>query len=523
MKKLLKKSLCLILTAIIALMSAAPCFAAYDEKPTVYVTGAQTNDLYSADGKRIYPLDDSLDAGQIIKDALAPCLEKLVIGFITGDYEDYAQEFYDVFVPIYEDVALDKNGEVSDGSHPQYNIYNCRTPQKSSGYDQWDYRFWYDWRISPMIAADELKTYIDMVKAATGEDKVNLMGRCYGANVIAAYLVKYEDHALANVDDVAYLSSSITGIDMLAAIFSGEIKFDDQAIDNFVNYFMNEENLIEDETTKLFILTLVELFNQVKVLGLTGEGLEMLIDEIKYDLIPLLLRDTFGSMPSYWSMVTPELYEQSIEFVFGDCREEYAKLIEKTDDFHYNVQLGVEEKMLELKEKGIDFQIFVKYNFPDYPLYRGATALSDGNTTCVRQGFGGEYADYGTVFSDDYINSLEDKTYLSPDLKINAASCLFPENTWFIKGMHHDIFPSCINYFAMDVMNGETNVSDGVKAQFTEYKDDKCIPIEGTDSDATKAPDTPLVSLMRFLTAFFNFISKIINGELSFDGLFGDE
>ncbi len=523
MNRTLKKIVCLILTVIMTVSAVPLCFAANEEYPTVYITGAQTNEIVAADGSTLYPLDDDLDAMQIIKDALAPCLEKLVIGFITGNYEDYAQEFYNVFVPIFEDMALDKNGEASDGSHSRVNINNCEILKKTGGYNEWDYHFGYDWRISPMIAADELKIYIDMVKEATGEDKVNLMGRCYGANVIAAYLAKYEEHALSNVDDIAYMSSSVLGIDMLAALFSGEMKFEDQAIENFVNYFMEEENLIEDETTKLFVLTLVELFNQVKVLGLTGEGIELLVNEVKKDLIPLILRDTYGSMPSYWSMVTPELYEKAIDFVFGDCKEEYAKLIEKTDDFHYNVQLGAEEKMRSLAEKGIDFHIFVKYNFPDFPIYDGATALGDGYTTCVRQGFGGEYADYGTVFSDKYIASLENKTYLSPDLKINASTCLFPETTWFIKDMEHETFPYAINRFALDVMNGELTVSSGVKPQFSTFDGKVCTETVGTDEDATKAPDTPLVSLMRFLTAFFNLITKIINGELSFDGLFGDK
>ena len=79
-----------------------------------------------------------------------PCLEKLAIGLVLDDYEAYAQEFYNAFVPIYEDIALDKNGEVSDGSHPARNIHNADLPKKSGGYGEWDYRFWYDWRISPL-------------------------------------------------------------------------------------------------------------------------------------------------------------------------------------------------------------------------------------------------------------------------------------------------------------------------------------------------------------------------------------
>lgn len=161
---------------------------------------------------------------------MAPCLEALALGIITDDYSKYGQELYNAIVPFYGPVSLDKNGEASNGSHTANTIYTCNIPKKTRNFGVWDYRFWYDWRISPIEAAAELKTYIDMVKEATGKDKVNLMGRCYGANVIAAYLEKYEAHALESIDDVAYLSSSLLGVDYLTAIFAGEIGFSDVAI-----------------------------------------------------------------------------------------------------------------------------------------------------------------------------------------------------------------------------------------------------------------------------------------------------
>lgn len=513
----MKKLISAVLVALMLFSCMVPAFAEDTEHPTIYITGAQTCALYNADGTQLYPLVDDVEAMDVIKEALVPCLKKLVKGMLTNDYKEYAQEFYNVFVPIYEDMALDVNGEVSDGSYPEHTIYNCDVPKKNRNYNEYDYRFWYDWRISPMIAADQLKEWIDMVLEATGETKVNIIGRCYGANVAAAYLAKYEDHALAHVDDVAYLSSSVIGLDMLTALFTGNIKLDGDAIDNFLNYYMDEENLIEDAELNLFLLTTIELMKEIKALDLTGAMLELLISRIKTDLIPPVLRDTYGSMPSYWSMVNPEDYEEARDFIFADCKETYAKLIEKTDDFHYNAQIDAEERMFALDEKGIDFYIFVKYNFPDYPIYSGAACLGDGNTSCVRQGFGGEYADYGTVFSQDYIDSLEDTTYLSPDLKINAATCLFPETTWFIKNMHHETFPYPINRLALDVMNNEAVVSDGRYPAYQEYVEDgnKLILVEGTDEDAEKVKKNIFRMIIDFFKSLIEVMKKLFNGEIA--------
>lgn len=513
----MKKLISLVLVAMMLFACMVPAFAEDTEHPTIYITGAQTCKLVKADGTQLYPIVDDVEAMDVIKEALVPCLKKLVKGMLTNDYKEYAQEFYNVFVPIFDDMALDVNGEVSDGSHPEYTIYTCNIPQKTKNYNENDYQFWYDWRISPMAAADQLKEYIDMVLAATGEKKVNVLGRCYGANVIAAYLTKYEAHALETVDDVAYLSSSVIGLDMLTALFTGNIRLDGDAIDNFLNYYMEKENLIEDAELNLFLVTALELFKEIKALDLTGAAVELLISRLKSDLIPPILRDTYGSMPSYWSMVTPESYEEARDFIYAGCEDTYAKMIEKIDDFHYNAQIDAEERMLALDEKGIDFYIIAKYNFPDYPIYSGAACLGDGNTSCVRQAFGGEYADYGTVFSQDYIDSLEDTTYLSPDLKINAATCLFPETTWFVKNMHHETFPYPINRLALDVMNNEAVVSDGRYPAYQEYVADgnKLILVEGTDEDAVPEQKNFFKLILDFFKSLIEVMKKLFNGEIA--------
>ena len=133
-----KKIISLILAIVMICSLAVPAFAAKtaDEHPTIYVTGAQVNQLIDAEGNVIYPND--VDAGQIIKDALMPCIEKLFTGFLTGDYKPYVEEFRKAFSPIFADRVLDENGEASDGSHSTRTIYNCNMPGKKSNYSEYD-------------------------------------------------------------------------------------------------------------------------------------------------------------------------------------------------------------------------------------------------------------------------------------------------------------------------------------------------------------------------------------------------
>lgn len=510
----MKKIISLLLSCLLIFSFCVPAFAADEERPTVYVIGARVTHIYAADGSLLFP-NDSVDVAQVIKDAIRPCLQKLALGIMTDNYEAWAQEFHKAVIKAMGKMPLDKNGEVSDGSYAEH-PYNYSLPKKSSNYGAYDYRLWYDWRTSPLETAELLKKYIEEVKAVTGEEKVNITGRCYGANVVQAYLTLYPEHALANVDDVAYLSSSVDGIDVLGAAFTGDIELDDQAITNFADYYMENGDLIEDEETRALIMAAVELFNEVKVLGLTGDALELFVETVKDDIFPLVLKDVFAGWPSYWAMVPAEKYEEAKAFIFKGVEDEYAGFIEKCDNYYNNVQLKAEETLRELDRQGIDFYMISKYNFPDFPVYEGATALSDGNTSVKRQSFGATCADHGTVLSQKYLNSLEDKTYLSPDLKINAATCLFPETSYFIKNMHHETFPAAINDFAMNVMNKEATVSGGQYSQFLLYNGTSTLQvIEGPDEDATKPASNPIALLLNFLARLAKFIERIFKGEIS--------
>lgn len=521
----MKRIVSLLLCVLMVFSLSLPAFAAAEpeEYPTIYVTGAQTNDLYSAEGERIWGSMSDIDFKSFLSESIMPCIEELLKGAAVRDYEAYAKKLNSYVVPLFEKVVLDKNGEASNGSHPANHSSTVAVSSKQSGYGMWDFRFWYDWRLSPVTTAEELKNYIDRVIGTTKKDKVQLVGRCYGANVIQAYITLYKDHALEYVSDVAYFASSVAGIDFMSALFSGEVVLDSKAVTNFVEYYLEEENLIEDDILSDFVYALLELFNQAKLLGIGTDTLLLLFDEIKYDLIPEVLPSIIGTWPSYWAMVTPELYEKARDFIFAENKQEYAGLIEKTDEYHYNVQLVAEETILELQDKGINFYNFTKYGYPDMPLYEGAANESDSTTSVPRQSFGAECADYGETFSKEYLDSLTDKTYLSPDLKINAATALIPERSWFVKGLHHNWFGE-LHDMTLEIMRYDMTVHNEKYPQYLlRVNSDTLVPVTESDDDYVKSTQGIVGAAIRLLTAFIRVLTNIINGKLSLDlsGLIG--
>lgn len=196
----MKKIISIVLVLLMIMSMATVAFASYEEYPTVYVIGAHKNEIFNAEGKKIYPLDADVKA--IIKSAVVPCLEELAFGTAKGDYSELAKEITTAIAPVFSEVILDKNGDVSNGSYTMFYTSTENVEGKTSGYGVWDARFWYDWRESPIKTAAELKTHIDNVIKATGKSKVQLIGRCYGANVIAAYIELYKEHAKKYVSDI---------------------------------------------------------------------------------------------------------------------------------------------------------------------------------------------------------------------------------------------------------------------------------------------------------------------------------
>lgn len=524
-KKIFALTLCLILTLSVA---APAAIAAEEEYPIVYLEG-YGDGLFKSDSKRsedtrIYPTN--ADVGAIVKQALEPCLKELANGLITDNYDKYCDELYNAVAPIYKDLILDKNGEASDGSGDGYNPATQKLSLKKYSDTLRGYRFHYDWRLSPMDIADELKIYIDRVKEHTGKSKVSLVGRCLGGNIISAYLAKHESHASASIKSVVMYISSSNGIKAIGGLFSGNIVLKDDNIDRFAAYYIPQKELISDDGISELVTSLITFINEARVLGLGADALQTIVDTVKADLVPRLALACYGSFPSYWAMVDTETYEEARNFIFKGLENEYAGMIEKIDDYYYNVQLTIEATMKRLEEKGVSFGIVSKYNLPALPVYAEADEQSDGFTGVRETSFGATSAKLEKVLSKEYISSLESTAYLSPDHKIDASTCIFPETTWFIKNITHADFPACIDELISSFVysNGTMTIHSNEKfSQYMEFDEEASTisPVEGLDEKEPEkgSKESIFTSVIRFFTALMNFIRRLINGD--FENLFG--
>ncbi|MBQ8504371.1 MAG: hypothetical protein IJ491_08885 [Clostridia bacterium] len=536
----MKKVISIVLAVIMLMAMAVPAMSASaaDTVVTVYLEGYGSG-LYDANGKHVYPTDYDIMGN--LKEVLDDLLKDLGKGMLLGDYDDYCDRLYDALAPAFAEMKLDNNGEATDANGNAYfgRGHNPVTHIKHSNskFDGGYYRFDYDWRLSVEYNADLLEQFIKNVMARTGATKVNLVGRCLGGNIVSAYLENAPEESLAKVNKAILYIPSTLGVEFISALFSGNIVLHPDAVDNYVKYSLAGNDILgegEDDSLLQAITTIVEFVNEVYILGFGTDVVEEIVQAVKDNALSRILRDSYASFPSFWSMVKAEDVDEAIALVYNtpELQTEYAGMIEKIKSYRDKVQLNAEETMLELTEKGVDIMVISKYNFANFPLSDDALKQSDSVASTTATSFGATTSNFGETLSDKYIKSIpeENLKYLSKDNMIDASTCLLPEKTWIIKNLYHDTFPDSVDKLMNKFMTSENMTINTYEEypQFLKFDEetDTLSPVEGLDEGdiiERGTIKTKLSSLMRIITLILNFFTKLLNGELSLGGLFGGD
>ena len=482
-----------VLTVVMAVMPAVGAVStAANDLPIVYVKGAG-REIYSADGHQIMPFD--IEPEEQIMNQMDTIAKAFVVSLAAGNWDYYCNTMVNIISKVFKDVVLDKNGEASDGS---YIIPSPAPTKKTSNFYLSNYVFNYDSRLDPWEVAEQLDDYIDQVLKATGKKKVQIVSRCLGGNYAAAYLSRY---GAEKVDTCIFYVASTKGTVVCSESFSGSFRFDADLINDYV-----ENNMGDDSDLAGLIKSVVSMTYSLSALHIGANAVESIYKQIANQLVPKMLLASYATMPAYWSMVDDENFEKAKRFIFGDDIGQYSGLIDKIDNYHYNVMNTFEETMLQLQSEGLKIGIIGKYNIALPPVFQSSEEQADGTIELDYQTFGATAANIGKTLSRDYLNSLKGTgamDYVSPDLVVDASTCIFPDYTWFIKDSEHTDFSAAINKLIYAIL--------GSRSQFT-IKSDKNFPQYMRYNAATKtlSPVTKADANGSTGNEGVNFIERII-------------
>lgn len=462
----MKKVIACLLSMVLLVAVWVPASAAVE--PGVY---GRVNDriptvLIAGDGDAIFVPDDTAEGGErkvfamgdflsaktdgLDKDAVYESVANVVQPYLKeGLLKNNFQPYYDALEKeigeLFTEVRLDENGDPQFGSRVSgwdgwVNWYNQNNDNKGDKgfYDREDYHFWYDWRLDPMLIAQQLHDYVQNVKRVTGAEKVSLISSCLGTNVALAYLAQFgtEDFYGLAVD-----ATLANGAEFISESLSGGVKIDGAAIQRFlsdaaaIGWFSLPDfaNATIDLAIRSGLLDGVVKFTRATVYDKVVEGVTSAI-----------ALGAFFTMPCYWACIAPEDYETAKLYVFGpegsEKHRKYAGLIEKIDRYHEEVGLHTYELMQKAADNGLRMCIVAKYGMQMIPISQSREAVGDQFVSISKSTFGATTSTVYSTLPDDYIAQREAEgkgKYLSPDKQIDASTALFPDYTFFIKGADH--------------------------------------------------------------------------------------
>lgn len=473
MKQKCKSLLSCLLVIVLLVCVAAPAGAVGRTSiPTVYVMGYGAA-IYEVAGdtstKLYYPVTIPADLMDTLKNDLPP----LMLKGIAGNWTDFHTYMTDLTLSVTGPVALDNNGEASNGSGIFHTTYPVSPNPGQTSFDKDAYSFDYDWRLDPLYTAQILKDYIESIKTATGYDKVNVIARCYGNNVLLAYLYEFGYDSLARV---VFYSPDFYGFDFANALFSGNLGIEADELEGYFTESGRELFSSMDEESYESLMKAIRFLNSGVLLNMGSFALNgYFVPEFQRYILPEVLRGSFGTLPSMWSFINDDNFEKAKKYVFGGYEDEYAGLIKKIDNYHYNVQIKAADLINGLVEREIPVYIICKYGMNQIPLSTDEGLNGDALANVYSGSFGATAAPLGKQLSKCYIKEQEKANggkYLEPDRGVDASTCLLPDHTWFMRGVYHSTNPDSVELLIAKLLNYDgwmTVFDDPAYPQFMQY------------------------------------------------------
>ena len=446
--KTLKKILAVILCAVLVFSLSSVSFAAENAAPVIVVSGMASFPLYDGEsGEQVFA-----PSAKAIMSVVGESILPLSKSLFSGDWDYFADKtFKKVYESLFEIVSCDEKGNsrhnISAPFFPlSVNNYSEILENENDEDEQGIakalasklggenvYYFNYDWRLDPLETADALNAFVKSVKEAKNCEKVTLVSCSMGGIITNSYLYKYGS---GDISKIVYCLVASKGIDMVGALFSNQLS---------INTDMLLERLFSFERGDIFTQTLISLL-QTGV-ELTPE-LTKRVDEFVASFLSAttdrayrdILSVSLASMPGMWSFCPDEYYEKAKKEMFPNGADE--DFIKRIDEYHYNVQNKAETLMKSAKESGTTVYVTASYGYVGMPVTKSAWEQSDCLIETKNESFGATCALYGENLGKDYkaagtVCKDGTHTHLSTDGIVDASSCLFPEQTWFIKYMKH--------------------------------------------------------------------------------------
>lgn len=492
--KIAKRILAVIIALVTVLVPVISVYAQGENTrlyPTIYIHGFMAKDVYinpeDPDSDTAWPL-----ASDSIMKAVKDCLPVAGKFALTKDWDYFGSELTDIFAELFAPVCCDKNGDVSNGSGVRFDY-----PEKETVNAEGTYDFDYDWRLDPLIIAEQLSDYIDYIIECSGCDKVNIICHSFGSVVTMSYLALYGNDKIAGV---CFFASAPYGERYNGEMMSGNLGVEGEGL---VEYL---KGMLSDNDYNMLISFALDILNQSGILKPICDCANYTIDKILPIAAAEAVLPLFANWLPIWSMVPDEYLDSAMDYVFNNVYkdEDRSVIISRIEEFNEKVRSKRETILAELNEDA-HLIIISGYGLSTVPLIRNWQCESDDTIDTKNTSFGATVAPYGETLGDEYLEKA-DAAYISPEKNIDASTCQFPEQTWFIHNMKHTASNDCLDEMMLTLLRSEEQPTVNTYAQYPRF-------LEFSEQNDTVLPHTeaqpPLTFLQKLINAFKDIIKLI--------------
>ena len=452
MKKIISLVLAFVLTFSVLSVTASAtvktdCKGECDTCPAIVVPGIGQSNVWALDDNGDYLLDDNgkriscfpavFNVASIVKKVIAPALLTL----ITQHDIFLSKALCDVVLDAFAVNLCDENGKNTGNIEVEkypYSVAECSDYEKQQIYNNIPlqafsemagedhlYYFAYNSFGNNYDIVTELYEFIQMVKAETGHDKVNIIPISMGGSV-ANGLLQYYPQVMDDLNKVVYIVPALNGSTIVGDLYTKNLAFFDT--DFLYNGFL--EALMDEEDARMIEVIARILPDQV----LSG---------VLRNVANCLVEDVAANITMLWGLCPKEYYPEASKALLASKPE-----IKRQTDMFYEAQLNSLNNIQKLVDKGVEVFNIVDY---DVPLYLIGNSWNNDNADGVihlsSTAMGVESALVGETLGENYqqkntyaknCSDPNHHNHVSPDNVVDASTGLLPDHTFYFDGQGHE-------------------------------------------------------------------------------------
>ncbi len=397
--------------------------------PYIHVVGLMTSDIYAdpsdPDSKTVWPPQTGSIVGAVAK--LLPA----IIGVkITKNYNRFGNTLISSLNSVLSPAFLDLSGERQNKSGAR-NIYPPKEEIKSNSKLWFDY----DWRVDPFEVAAELNDFINYVLEASGCEQVVLECHSYGGVITYTYASVY---GTEKVRSFLFNASAVFGETFTGDLCQGKLVLDPDALTEYLKGAFAHNN------GEKFLNGLFAFLNKVGITDAICNDVNKVVDKLHDRLYAETILPMFANWPSIWSMVPDDMFEDSVNYIFNGFYakdgKDHSGMLQKVNRFDTEIRRNRADILNKIKEDA-NLYVVCRHGYCSMFCTPSWRIANDMIIDVKNASFGATAALYGEQLPADYLAGKSSE-YISPGKNIDASSCMFPEQTWFIGNyMHMKSYP----------------------------------------------------------------------------------